>query len=1102
MAIHLEVYTRLNERDIRRNSDRIKREYDDAGRDAGALFGNQFSAGVERSAPKVEKSMARVEKATDKVADAMGRVRSEQAQLDALDKRSSATREQKIKQAERLAAAQRAEAAAIREASRAHSDHSRNLVNIGRSGDGAASALTSLGTTIGSLGRVGGVAGMAVLAGGLVNVAGVAASAAGSLALLPGAAGAAAAGLGTLKLATLGFGDAMDSIRDPEKFAEALQSLSPNAQQAALRIRELLPEFDKLKNATQDSFFAGVSDQLDALSRTLLPTVQTMTTSIASSFNQMFMGITNQLMQPGTRAELENIANQVGAAFRELAPAAAPLTEAFADIMSVGADFMPELARGAADAATGFRDLVAGAKESGKIHEWIDSGLTTLGQLKDITVDVGKAFLELKPIGEQELPKIANAVDDISNSMETLVGWLETTKNIVGLIVNPLDSIKGFAEQLGLIEPGTRGISDYTRPSNPNLAPPGGGVPQAQLQAPAGARESGGLPTTIFGVPSAQATAPAGTRESGGLPPAITPAPSPPLPVPAPPTPGGASGPRLPDAPVLPLNTTLPAGIPGMPQTAATFNAESSYLEAQHTLAEKRARLAQLEKTTAATADDVQKARNDVVEADRDAQAAEMRLNEARQNQYEQMTRAGDRYAKQLQKGAAQLGEIGARLDADFGISKGLAGIAENITKFVANLAAAPLLGQLDAIAQANPTQGGHGIMGILGAQGAFGPQYMNNQYAQGSGGSVAAMGPPALQPGMNFPMPAGLPRQYQSGMVPNNVRLLSVLESMFPELKMSADTGRRDSFGEHGSGQALDIMVGANQALGDQINEFLLQNADALGLQYNIWKQATWRPDGSVSPMGDRGSPTQNHMDHVHARVKPGPIGGGGSVSLTTPWGAPNAYPFGPTTAGAWATNPAPLPTSMPGGPIAAGAPTAAPFANRTYGGSAPASGTGQGGVSMMSGGLLDTAIGVGASGLDMLAPGAGQAAQTATKLINRTIQYGGQVGGILAQGALETLVPFGGSELANNNWITRIVGGLAGAAPALPNLAGKSTQAPTPEQVAGVDPNTTQHGAGNGQPVQPGPTIQVTNQRATEDGTGRDIAWHLEQANRGPGM
>ena len=83
-------------------------------------------------------------------------------------------------------------------------------------------------------------------------------------------------------------------------------------------------------------------------------------------------------------------------------------------------------------------------------------------------------------------------------------------------------------------------------------------------------------------------------------------------------------------------------------------------------------------------------------------------------------------------------------------------------------------------------------------------------------------------------------------------------------------------------------------------------------------------------------------------------------------------------------------------------------------------------------------------ASALDVMAPGAGQAAQVGVKLANRAIQYGSQVAGIAASGLMETFLPTGGSELANKNWLTRIAGGIAGARPAIPNLAGGAGAGP----------------------------------------------------------
>ena len=72
----------------------------------------------------------------------------------------------------------------------------------------------------------------------------------------------------------------------------------------------------------------------------------------------------------------------------------------------------------------------------------------------------------------------------------------------------------------------------------------------------------------------------------------------------------------------------------------------------------------------------------------------------------------------------------------------------------------------------------------------------------------------------------------------------------------------------DHGAGLAVDIMC--DPATGDQIAAFLQKNASELGIQYLIWEQRIWRPATSNSwrGMSDRGSPTANHMDHVHANT------------------------------------------------------------------------------------------------------------------------------------------------------------------------------------------------------------------------------------------
>jgi hypothetical protein len=80
----------------------------------------------------------------------------------------------------------------------------------------------------------------------------------------------------------------------------------------------------------------------------------------------------------------------------------------------------------------------------------------------------------------------------------------------------------------------------------------------------------------------------------------------------------------------------------------------------------------------------------------------------------------------------------------------------------------------------------------------------------------------------------------------------------------------------DHGTGRACDFMESTGgqvpaadrMAHGDQVAAYTIANAARLGVKYVIWRQRIWNPGGAWRPMGDRGSITQNHYDHVHVSV------------------------------------------------------------------------------------------------------------------------------------------------------------------------------------------------------------------------------------------
>jgi hypothetical protein len=103
-----------------------------------------------------------------------------------------------------------------------------------------------------------------------------------------------------------------------------------------------------------------------------------------------------------------------------------------------------------------------------------------------------------------------------------------------------------------------------------------------------------------------------------------------------------------------------------------------------------------------------------------------------------------------------------------------------------------------------------------------------------------------------------------ERGLQPDTIKVHRAVCAKFPSIVRYGGVSGR---GEHATGQALDIMVGVGNPIGDEVAAFLQEHRAELGIEYLIWRQRIWRPStsGAWRSMSDRGSPTANHMDHVH---------------------------------------------------------------------------------------------------------------------------------------------------------------------------------------------------------------------------------------------
>ena len=103
-------------------------------------------------------------------------------------------------------------------------------------------------------------------------------------------------------------------------------------------------------------------------------------------------------------------------------------------------------------------------------------------------------------------------------------------------------------------------------------------------------------------------------------------------------------------------------------------------------------------------------------------------------------------------------------------------------------------------------------------------------------------------------------------GLTQHGLVVLNAIRDHFPEIHSYG--GFRAGDMDHGTGNAVDTMI-SSRAQGDAVAAYVMQHAAELDVKYVIWYQRIWYPSsGTWKAMSDRGSPTANHMDHVHVSV------------------------------------------------------------------------------------------------------------------------------------------------------------------------------------------------------------------------------------------
>lgn len=351
----------------------------------------------------------------------------------------------------------------------------------------------------------------------ILAIGAAATTAAGSLWLLPAAGAVAAAAVGTLVVGLQGFGEAMKVRGDAEKFAEALNDLSPAAREVAVQVRDLGPAWKGLRLDVQESLFRDLTDTIGGLSSTYLPVLKTGLAGIATELNVGAEAFAEWAQSGPAVANLTTILGNTRNTMRELAPAGTNVAAALSTIAVVGSEIMPELAAGATAATGRFREFVAEARRTGEMEQWIRGGLDALGQLGQVAGNtggiLGGMFSASEAAGADFLDsavRITGQLDELVNSAKgqgELVTVLRESQAAIDALMPGVQALTsavlgmlgGFASTQGL-QTFTALISDAASVASPLIERLGtlGGETLGNLAD--GARFAVGALTPIAGV--------------------------------------------------------------------------------------------------------------------------------------------------------------------------------------------------------------------------------------------------------------------------------------------------------------------------------------------------------------------------------------------------------------------------------------------------------------------------------------------------------------------------------------------------------------------------------------------------------------------------
>lgn len=178
-----------------------------------------------------------------------------------------------------------------------------------------------------------------------------------------------------------------------DKAAQAMAKLHPEMRELVQTAFDFVngPGMD-FRNMLAGNIADGLAEKLTGLARKALPTFEKGLGGISKAWNNTFTEIIDVLGKDENLSLIDRILGNTGDAQNRVNDAIDPLVEGVGVLTAAGSDALPRMSDALVSVSERFANFITAADADGRLDKWIDDGITGLGHLGQTALNIGKMF--------------------------------------------------------------------------------------------------------------------------------------------------------------------------------------------------------------------------------------------------------------------------------------------------------------------------------------------------------------------------------------------------------------------------------------------------------------------------------------------------------------------------------------------------------------------------------------------------------------------------------------------------------------------------------------------------------------------------------------